>query len=132
MNLLDSLRRGAPSRVVCVSSLTHFQGAIDFELLELWKELNIQYSNNPSSKFELPLHYPGRVRSRSDLYSSSKLANVLFTIEFDRRYRHLGIFANCLCPGIVASDILKEANVFVRVVGTQVPILQKFLTNIRA
>ncbi len=58
--------------------------------------------------------------NKARAYSQSKLANVLFAYEFNRRYCHHGVYANALEPGIVASNILREANWFIRVVGTRV------------
>jgi retinol dehydrogenase-14 len=76
--LLPQLRRGAPARVVTVSSVAHRSGAIDFDDLQ------------------------GERRFRGQrAYNQSKLANVLFTTELARRFPpdKLGAFA--VDPGFV-------------------------------
>ena len=85
-NLLrDALRRGAPSRVVTVSSAAHERARMDFDDLE------------------------GRARYRAwKAYGQSKLANLLFTFELARRLRGSGITANALHPGFVASEFGKN------------------------
>jgi NAD(P)-dependent dehydrogenase (short-subunit alcohol dehydrogenase family) len=81
-NLLgDALRRGAPSRVVTVSSAAHLRAQMSFDDLE------------------------GRARYQAwTAYGQSKLANLLFTYELARRFAGSGITANALHPGFVASD----------------------------
>jgi retinol dehydrogenase-14 len=76
--LLPQLGRGAPARVVTVSSVAHRQGDIDFDDLQ------------------------GERRFRGQrAYNQSKLANVLFTTELARRFPpdELGAFA--VDPGFV-------------------------------
>jgi NAD(P)-dependent dehydrogenase (short-subunit alcohol dehydrogenase family) len=120
LHLIDALRRGAPARVVSVSSLTHTTASIPFDLLEYWAFLLADArAANPSLIKQvtgsappladtLPCSYPwGKARGLEEIYRESKLANVLFAFEFNRRYSHLGIYANALCPGVVASDILR-------------------------
>jgi len=68
--LLDRIRATAGARVVSVSSLAHFIGAIDFDDLQ-----------------------SERSYSASRAYGQSKLANLLFTRELDRRLRRAGIDA---------------------------------------
>jgi len=70
------------SRIINVSSDSHFKGKIHFDDLSL--------ENN----------YHG-LRS----YAQSKLANVLFTYEMDRRKPHEHIVANAVQPGLVITDI---------------------------
>ena len=55
--------------------------------------------------------------STSLLYARSKLANVLNAYELQRRFAHLGLSCNVVHPGVVATDILKEAHPFVRLLG---------------
>jgi len=113
LHLLEQLRLGAPSRVVSLASLTHTTATIPFELLDYWAMVRADYrrANKPLSELAhtLPCAYPwaGRARSLEELYRESKLANILFAFEFNRRYSHLCIYANALCPGVVASDILR-------------------------
>jgi NAD(P)-dependent dehydrogenase (short-subunit alcohol dehydrogenase family) len=95
-NLLrNALRRGAPSRVVTVSSAAHVRAKMDFEDLE------------------------GRRRySAWKAYGRSKLANLLFTYELARRLSGSGTTANALHPGFVASGFGKNNGGFMRVMLT--------------
>jgi NAD(P)-dependent dehydrogenase (short-subunit alcohol dehydrogenase family) len=80
--LLDRLAAGA--RIVTVSSLGHLDGVIDFGDLQAER------------------HYdPERA------YAQSKLANLLFTYELDRRLRAAGtpVTAMACHPGVVYTDL---------------------------
>jgi NAD(P)-dependent dehydrogenase (short-subunit alcohol dehydrogenase family) len=83
--LLDRLTAGAPSRVVNVSSGAHQGGTLD--LADLQSERRYD---------------PVRV------YGRTKLANVLFTYELARRIRPTGVTANCLHPGVIATQLLAD------------------------
>ena len=80
--LLDRLAPGA--RIVTVSSIAHLQGVIDFDDLQGEKDYD-----------------------RERAYSQSKLANLLFTYELDRRLRAAGARVAALgChPGVVYTDL---------------------------
>jgi NAD(P)-dependent dehydrogenase (short-subunit alcohol dehydrogenase family) len=80
--LLDRLAPGA--RIVTVSSLAHMQGVIDFEDLQ-------------AERF-----YNG-----AKAYEQSKLANLLFTYELDRRLRAANAPVSALAchPGVVATNL---------------------------
>ncbi|WP_194778260.1 SDR family NAD(P)-dependent oxidoreductase [Pararhodonellum marinum] len=80
--LLPALRNAPDARVITVSSDAHFHGKIHFEDPNLSK------------------NYHG-LRA----YAQSKLANVLFTQEFDRRKRNLPISSYAVQPGLVKTDI---------------------------
>lgn len=71
-------------RIITVSSRAHYQG-----------KLNIAQVTNPG----------GRYAARA-AYSQSKLANVLHTFALARRLAATGITANCLHPGVVATNLL--------------------------
>ena len=45
-------------------------------------------------------------------YTRSKLANVLFTCELARRLAGTGVTANCVDPGLVATDLMREHALF--------------------
>ncbi|PYP77096.1 MAG: hypothetical protein DMD35_16345 [Gemmatimonadetes bacterium] len=45
-------------------------------------------------------------------YTQSKLANVLFTFELAERLAGTGITANCVDPGLVATDLMREHVLF--------------------
>lgn len=80
--LLDRLIDGAPSRIITVSSENHrvAKRGLDFDDLQL------------SAGF-----------TPSKAYAASKLANILFTLELDRRFSGVGITARTLHPGVVAT-----------------------------
>jgi len=91
--LLDSLNRGAPSRVVTVSSDAHVRAIMNFDDLE------------------------GKKRYRAwAAYGQSKLANLLFTYELARRLDGSATTANALHPGFVASEFGKNNGRFMQVV----------------
>lgn len=83
VSLLDTLLRSGSSRIVSVSSDTYRFGKIDFDDLNGDKKLYF-------SKF--------------DAYTQSKLANMLFTHELNRKLRkrklHKGLVAYSVTPGV--------------------------------
>ena len=79
--LLGRLKDSSPSRIVNVASRAHVRARLDFD----------------------DLHNRRLYRSM-DVYSQSKLANILFTRELARRLEGTGVTANCLHPGVVRSD----------------------------
>jgi NAD(P)-dependent dehydrogenase (short-subunit alcohol dehydrogenase family) len=81
--LLDVLKASAPARIVNVASEAHKRGGgLRFDDLQCEAEA---YSGFP-------------------VYGRSKLANILFTFELARRLEGTGVTANCLHPGVVASN----------------------------
>lgn len=81
--LLDKLKASAPSRIVNVSSKSHYRAkAIDFEAVK-------EHTRTVTGLGE---------------YEVSKLANVLFTKELARRLEGTGVTTYALHPGVVASD----------------------------
>jgi NAD(P)-dependent dehydrogenase (short-subunit alcohol dehydrogenase family) len=80
--LLDRLAAGA--RIVTVSSIAHLDGVMDFDDLQSKR------------------HY-----DPEQAYSQSKLANLLFTYELDRRLRAAGtgVIALACHPGVVYTDL---------------------------
>ena len=80
--LLDRLAAGA--RIVTVSSIGHLDGVIDFGDLQSER------------------HY-----DPDQAYSQSKLANLLFTYELDRRLRAAGATVTAIAchPGVVYTDL---------------------------
>jgi len=85
--LLDRLAAGA--RIVTVSSIAHLRGVIAFD------DLQSERSYNPDRA-----------------YSQSKLANLLFTYELDRRLRAAGAgMAAVAChPGVVYTDLFANSS----------------------
>jgi NAD(P)-dependent dehydrogenase (short-subunit alcohol dehydrogenase family) len=83
--LLDRLTASAPARIVNVSSSSHYSSRIHFDDLQL------------AGKY-----------SAMRAYGQSKLANLLFTYELDRRLKGTGVTANAVHPGLVRTDITKD------------------------
>jgi retinol dehydrogenase 14 len=90
--LLDLLLATAPSRIVNVSSSAHEGATIDFDDLQ------------------------GEQKYRGyRAYGQSKLAQVLFTIEFARRLAGTGVTVNACHPGVIKTNLGAEANAAFRV-----------------
>jgi NAD(P)-dependent dehydrogenase (short-subunit alcohol dehydrogenase family) len=103
--LLDALRQSASPRVVTVSSLAHKRGRINFDDL-----------------FANSRYRPWRA------YNQSKLANLLFTMELDRRVRaaglplisvaaHPGLSTTNLTAGMRGAAVLDLVGGFFRLMG---------------
>jgi len=88
--LVSTLRKSAPSRIVNVSSVAHYEGSLDL-------------SN---------LRKGGMGLGGLGAYGRSKLALNLFTYELARRLQGSGVTANCLHPGAVRTNIWSHASVF--------------------
>lgn len=80
--LLERIINSAPARIINVSSNSHHDGRLDFNNLQLQHD----YSWHRA-------------------YGTSKLANILFTIELAGRLEGTGVTANVLHPGWVATNI---------------------------
>ena len=80
--LLDTLKASAPARIVNVSALAHqFPRRVNFDDLQ-----------------------GQRKYSGWGAYGQSKLCNLLFTYQLARRLDGLGVTANALHPGVVATN----------------------------
>src|SRR5438445_2854075 len=79
---LPKLEAGAPSRIINVSSVGHYNGHVNFDDLNLEKE------------------YGGW-----KAYGQSKLALVLFTHELAKKLQGTGVTVNAVHPGTVATSI---------------------------
>jgi NAD(P)-dependent dehydrogenase (short-subunit alcohol dehydrogenase family) len=79
---LDVLKASAPSRIINVSSVGHYNGHINFDDLNLEKD------------------YGGW-----KAYGQSKLALVLFTHELAKKLQGTGVTVNAVHPGTVATNI---------------------------
>ena len=84
--LLPLLRAGAPARIVNVTSWFERFGRIDVD----------------------DLHAERKRYSALAAYYQSKLANALFTYELADRLAGSGVTANCVDPGLVATDLLRD------------------------
>jgi len=90
--LLDTLKRSAPSRIVCVSSVAHagtrgVYGEIDFD----------------------DLHFDKREYNPGVAYAQSKLANVLHALDLARRLEGTGVSAFSVHPGWIRSNLVDGA-----------------------
>lgn len=82
-HLLAALRAAPAGRIVTVASMTHSSGRIDLNDLALAK------------------HFDGY-----GAYSTSKLANVLFTVALAKRLADTPVTANCCHPGVISTKLL--------------------------
>ena len=89
--LLDLLKTSAPARIINVTSSAHSRFSIDFNNLQGEKKFSAYRA-----------------------YSMSKLANILFTYELAKRLDGTGITVNCLHPGIVATNLMRESPSLIR------------------
>ena len=86
--LLPNLKRSAPSRIVVVASVVHGNiTKVDFTDYNL---LNLD-------------PFDGEVA-----YSYSKLYNIMFASELNRRLQGTGVSVNSLHPGVIETDIIKQ------------------------
>lgn len=83
--LLDVLRASTPARVVNVSSAAHSRGVIDFDDLQLSEA------------------YRGW-----QAYANTKLMNIIFTYELARRLESSRVTANCLHPGVIHTNLMRN------------------------
>lgn len=84
VNLLrERLEQAAPSRIVVVASQVEARGRMHFD------DLGLERGFAPLTA-----------------YDQSKLANVLFTYELARRLKDSQVTANCLHPGVIATNLL--------------------------
>ena len=89
--LLDLLKKSAPSRIVVVSSTAH----------------NSPWFTTTGFNFE---NMNGEIDySPNNAYGQSKLANILFTRELARRLNGIGVTANSLHPGVIYTEISRNA-----------------------
>ena len=82
--LLDLLKASAPSRIINVASIAHWNGAMDWDNLQGEKS------------------YQGFAA-----YALSKLALILFTYYLAERLQDTGVTANCLHPGVIKTKLLR-------------------------
>jgi NAD(P)-dependent dehydrogenase (short-subunit alcohol dehydrogenase family) len=96
--LLDRIKEGTPSRIVNVSSQSHYDAkGIDWDALR----------------------EPTRTTTGLREYSVSKLANVLFTKELARKLEGTGVTTYAVHPGVVATDVWRRIPAPVRWVMTR-------------
>ncbi|MEB2346222.1 MAG: SDR family NAD(P)-dependent oxidoreductase [Deltaproteobacteria bacterium] len=81
--LAPALRRGAPARVVCVSSGGHRLGSVDFD--------------DP--------HYHRRPYDKWQAYGQAKTANIWHALALDRRLGREGVRAFAIHPGMIVTEL---------------------------
>jgi retinol dehydrogenase-12 len=87
--LLDDLKRSAPARVITVSSQLHIPG----------------YGGGPPPDFDYDNLRGEKYYNATIFYRNSKLANMWFTYELQRRLVGTGVTSNAVCPGFVPEAI---------------------------
>lgn len=83
--LLDRLNCNESTRIINLTSKIHRSVDLDFD------DLQSKKSYKPNS-----------------VYAKTKLANILFTYELDRRLKNTNITINCIHPGRVATNMLTK------------------------
>ncbi|CAG8742616.1 25362_t:CDS:10, partial [Dentiscutata erythropus] len=86
--LLPTIKASAPSRIINVSSeayrLAPSPAGIEFEKL-----------NDP------------KAHTAFQRYNQSKLANILFTLELNKRLSGTNVYCNCLHPGVIKTELMR-------------------------
>lgn len=74
--------------------------------------INVSSENHRSAKHGLDFDDLGMAKgySASKAYGASKLANILFTLELNKRFAPQGVTARALHPGVVATNFGKGAD----------------------
>lgn len=109
--LLHRLKESAPSRVVNVSSVAHNFGQVNFDCLNQHKALG-----TGKSFMEL-----------MQIYSDSKLCNVLFTHELHKRLQGSNVTCYSLHPGAINSEFDRNMSRVMMAILT--PITAYFFKN---
>jgi retinol dehydrogenase 12 len=87
--LLAGLKQSAPARVINVSSQLHIPG----------------YAGGPPPDFDYDNLKGEKYYKPQVFYRNSKLANMWFTYELQRRLEGSGVTSNAVCPGFVPQAI---------------------------
>ena len=90
--LVPALRKSSPSRIVNLSSAGHRMSDVVLG--------DLHYENRPYDKWES--------------YGQSKSANILFSVELNRRLAKHGVTANAVHPGMILTELgrhLDEADI---------------------
>jgi retinol dehydrogenase 12 len=87
--LLDDLKRSSPARVITVSSQLHVPG----------------YGGGPPPDFDYDNLKGEKYYNQRVFYKNSKLANMWFAYELQRRLAGSGVTSNAVCPGFVPEAI---------------------------
>lgn len=81
-----ALLRGAPARVVSVSSRGHQMSPVVFD----------------------DIHFERRPYEKWSAYGQSKTANILLAVELERRLGARGVHANALHPGVIPTELSRH------------------------
>jgi NAD(P)-dependent dehydrogenase (short-subunit alcohol dehydrogenase family) len=84
--IAPALVKGAPSRVVSLSSRGHRNSPVVFD----------------------DIHFERRLYDKWLSYGQSKTANVLFAVELDRRLGRAGVHANAVHPGVILTELARH------------------------
>ncbi len=84
--IAPALVKGAPARIVNLSSRGHQQGGVDFD--------DLGFEQRPYDKWTA--------------YGQSKTANVLFTVELERRLGARGVHAYAVHPGVIPTELSRH------------------------
>ncbi|MFI5215254.1 MAG: SDR family NAD(P)-dependent oxidoreductase [Candidatus Limnocylindria bacterium] len=84
--IAPALLRGAPARIVSVSSRGHQMSPVVFD--------DIAFERRPYEKWSA--------------YGQSKTANILLAVELERRLGARGVHANALHPGVIMTDLARH------------------------
>ena len=84
--LAPALLRGAPARVVSVSSRGHHMSPVVFD----------------------DVHFERRPYDKWSAYGQSKTANILLAVELERRLGARGVHANAVHPGTIATELARH------------------------
>jgi NAD(P)-dependent dehydrogenase (short-subunit alcohol dehydrogenase family) len=87
--LLEDLKRSAPTRVITVSSELH----------------NPDHAGGPAPDFDYDNLKGEKYYHPQVFYRNSKLANMWFAYELQRRLTGTGVTSNAVCPGFVPAAI---------------------------
>ena len=87
--LIEDLKRSTPARVVTVSSELH----------------NPAYAGGPAPDFDYDNLKGEKYYNTQVFYRNSKLANMWFAYELQRRLTGTGVSSNAVCPGFVPAAI---------------------------
>ncbi|MEM7412042.1 MAG: SDR family NAD(P)-dependent oxidoreductase [Myxococcota bacterium] len=84
--IAPALLRGAPARIVSVSSRGHQMSPVVFD----------------------DIHFENREYEKWSSYGQSKTANILFAVGLEKRLGDRGVHANALHPGMIATDLSRH------------------------
>nr|CAH8874676.1 unnamed protein product [Trichobilharzia regenti] len=103
--LIPLLKNAAPSRIINISSMTHYDGRI----------------------VKPDLQYNEKEYKEMNAYSASKLANVIHAMELSERLKDSGITVVSLHPGVVRTEIMRDLTDFP--MNVIAPVIRRFFIS---